>query len=262
MELETIRYEVSGAVARLTLNRPKAMNAMNDQLAEDLYEAVMACDGDPSVRALIVTGEGRAFCAGGDVASFHENIDRAPSLLKNLTTPLHAAISRMARMEKPVIASINGVVAGAGMGLAAATDLAIAAESAVFTMAYTGIGATPDGSSTFFLPRLIGVRRAMELTLLNRVLTAEEALEWGLINQIAPDDKLVEETDKLAARLAKGPTRAFAGAKRLLYQSFYNSPETQMEDESQSISAMGATDDFREGVAAFVQKRKPEFKGS
>lgn len=261
MELKTIDFKKQGAIARLTLNRPQAFNALNAQMCWDLFEAVSAADADPEVRVVIVTGAGeKAYCAGGDVAEFNQSIDHIHLHIKQMTTPLHAAISRMVRMNKPVIAAINGVAAGAGMGLAMAPDLAIAAESARFNMAYTGIGATPDGGTTFLLPRLVGVRRAMELTLLNRVLTAKEALDWGLVNKVVPDAELAAEADKLAARLAEGPTFALGEAKKLLYMSFHNSPETQMENESQAIAAMGDTANFREGVKAFAEKRKAVFK--
>lgn len=262
MNLQTINYEKQGAIARMTLNRPNAFNAMSAQLCADLFEAVSEADADRDVRVLVVTGAGeKAYCAGGDVAEFRENIDRINMHIKKMTIPLHAAISRMIRMDKPVIAAINGVAAGAGMGLAMAPDLAIAAESARFNMAYTGIGATPDGGTTFFLPRIVGLRRAMEMTLLNRVLTAKEALEWGIVNKVVPDADLQKETGALAEKLAAGPTLAYGRAKKLLYMSFHNSPETQMEDESQSIAAMGETENFREGITAFAEKRKAKFTG-
>ncbi len=261
MEWKTIRYERDGSVVRLTLNRPEAYNALSSQMIEDLFAVISEIEAETDVRAVLLTGAGRAFCAGGDVREFHEHIATVPKLLKRMTTPLHAAISRMMRMEKPVVAAVNGVAAGAGMALVMAADLAVAAASARFTMAYTGIGATPDGSSTFFLPRLVGLRRAMELVLENRTLSAEEALAWGLLNRVVPDAEVVAEAEALARRLAAGPTRAFGGAKRLLHLSFQNSPETHMEEETQSIAAMGATADFREGVAAFVAKRPAAFEG-
>lgn len=262
MELDTILLEKSEGVARLTLNRPDAMNALNEAMADDFFEAISECDEDGKVRVVVITGSGRAFFAGGDLAKFSEDFDRTSAVLKRMTSRYHAAIARMSRMRKPVLAAINGVTAGAGVGLALATDLAIAAESVTFNLAYTAIGATPDGSTSFFLPRLIGLRRAMELTLLNRTLTAKEAVEWGLINKAVPDEQFANEVDKLAAKLARGPTAAYGAAKRLLYQSFSNSLETQMENESQSIAAMAATTaDFREGITAFLEKRRPGFMG-
>jgi len=261
MNLETIEYERIDAVVKLTLNRPKAMNSMNKQLMSDLFDAIAAIDEDSGVRAVVITGAGRAFCGGGDIASFRENMDEISKFLKGLTTFLHGAISRMARMNAPVIAAVNGVAAGAGLSLAAATDLAVAGESTKFTLAYTGIGATPDGSSTFFLPRIIGVRRTMEMTLLNRTLTAAEALDWGLVNKVVSDDKVVDEAMALAQRLAAGPTLAHGRVKKLLYTSLDNSLETQMEEETQAIAASARTRDFEVATAAFLAKERVTFEG-
>lgn len=262
MKLETIRYEKDGPIIKLTFDRPQAFNALSYQTCVDLFEAISACEVDREARAVLLTGSGeKAFCAGGDVPGFVENLGDIHRHLKKMTAPLHAAISRMIRMEKPVVAAINGVAAGAGLSLSLAPDLAIAAESARFNMAYTGIGASPDGGSTFLLPRAVGLRRAMELALLNRVLSSKEALDWGLINRVVPDAQLAEEGRALAMRLAEGPTLAYGRAKELLAMSFHNSLEAQMEDESQAIASMGDTADFREGITAFVEKRKPAFKG-
>lgn len=261
MDLKTIDYDRVDAVVKLTLNRPKAMNSMNKQLMSDFFDAIAAIDEDESVRAVVVTGAGRAFCGGGDIVSFRENMDEISKFLKGLTTFLHGAISRMARMNAPVIAAVNGVAAGAGMSLALATDLAIAGESAKFTLAYTGIGATPDGSSTFFLPRIIGIRRTMELALLNRTLTAAEALDWGMVNRVVADDKVVEEAMALAQRLASGPTLAYGRVKRLVYTSLDNGLENQMEEETQAIAASARTRDFDAATAAFLAKERPTFEG-
>lgn len=262
MDLETIDYEKKGHVIRLTLNRPKAFNAMSAALINDLFDAVTEADADRDARVVVITGSGdKAFCAGGDIKEFTRNLDGISKHIKRMTIPLHAAISRLTRMDKVTIGAFNGAVAGAGMGLAMSVDLAIAAERATFTMAYTGIGASPDGGSTFFLPRLIGLRRALEMTLANRRLSSAEALDWGLVNKVVADADLETEVDKIAQMLATGPTLAFKKAKQLLYQSFHTSCETQMEDESQLIAASGETEDFREGVTAFAEKRMPVFKG-
>jgi 2-(1,2-epoxy-1,2-dihydrophenyl)acetyl-CoA isomerase len=182
-------------------------------------------------------------------------------LLKELTTYLHGAVSRLIRSAKPVIMAVNGVAAGGGFSLALSGDLVIAAESARFTMAYSKIAATPDGSSSYFLPRLIGLRRAMELYFTNRVLSARDAVEWGLITRAVPDAEFRPAVDALARELAQGPTQAYGGAKRLLHQSTWESLETQMELEAQSIAAMGHTADFASGVSAFAQKKTPTFQG-
>ena len=262
MAYETVTLTRAAGVATLTLNRPEAFNALDMTLGRDLFHAVLEADDDAAVRAIVVTGAGKAFCAGGDVKAFADNLDHIGALIKELTTYLHGAVSRLCRSEKPVIMAINGVAAGGGMSLALAGDLVLAAESARFTMAYAKIAATPDGSSTYYLPRLIGVRRALELYLTNRALSAREAQEWGLITRVVPDGELASAADALARELAQGPTRAFGGAKRLFHQSTWESLETQMELEAQAIAASGRTDDFRAGVTAFANKQPPPpFRG-
>ena len=257
MTYQTLSVERAGGVATLTLNRPDAFNALNRALGRDLFDAVLEVDEDPAVRCVVVTGAGKAFCAGGDVKDFADNLPRIGVVIKELTTYLHGAVSRLARTEKPVVMAINGMAAGAGFSLALAGDLVIAAESARFLMAYTKIGATPDGSSSYFLPRLIGLRRALELYLTNRMLTAREALDWGLITRVVPDAEFRPHVDALARELAQGPTKAFGGAKRLFHQSTWESLETQMELETQAIAASGHTADFAAGVTAFAQKKAP-----
>jgi 2-(1,2-epoxy-1,2-dihydrophenyl)acetyl-CoA isomerase len=248
-------------VATLTLNRPDAFNALNLALGREIFHAVLEVDDDPAVRCVVVTGSGKAFCAGGDVKDFADNPDRIGALLKELTTYLHGAVSRLCRSDKPVIMAINGVAAGGGLSFALCGDLVVAAESARFTMAYSKIAATPDGSSSYFLPRLVGLRRAMELYFTNRVLSAREALDWGLVTRVVPDAELRPAVEALASELAQGPTRAFGGAKRLFHQSTWESLETQMELEAQAIAGCGRTEDFRAGVAAFANKQTPTFHG-
>jgi 2-(1,2-epoxy-1,2-dihydrophenyl)acetyl-CoA isomerase len=262
MSYETLTLARADGVATLTLNRPEAFNALNIALGRDLFHAVLEVDDDPSVRAVVITGAGKAFCAGGDVKGFADNLDRIGALIKELTTYLHGAVSRLCRADKPVIMAINGVAAGGGMSLALAGDVVLAAESARFTMAYSRIAATPDGSSSYFLPRLIGLRRAMELYFTNRVLSAREAQEWGLVTRVVPDGELDAAARTLARELAQGPTKAFGGAKRLFHQSTWESLETQMELEAQAIAASGRTEDFRAGVTAFANKQPaPSFHG-
>jgi 2-(1,2-epoxy-1,2-dihydrophenyl)acetyl-CoA isomerase len=262
MPYQHLIVERAANVATLTLNRADAYNALDLPLGRELFTAAIELDEDPDVRCVVVTGAGRAFCAGGDVKDFVDNLSRIGAHIKELTTYLHGAISRLARTDKPVIMAVNGVAAGGGFSLALAGDLVIAAESARFTMAYSRIAASPDGSSSYFLPRLIGLRRAMELYFTNRVLTAREAVEWGMITRAVPDAELGSAVDALARELAQGPSRAFGIAKRLLHQSTWESLETQMELEAQGIAACGRTEDFRAGVTAFARKAgPPTFRG-
>jgi 2-(1,2-epoxy-1,2-dihydrophenyl)acetyl-CoA isomerase len=261
MAYKNLIVERANHVATLTLSRPDAYNALNMPLGRELFEASLELDDDPDIRCIVITGAGRAFCAGGDVKDFVDNLGRIGSHIKELTTYLHGAVSRFCRSDKPVIMAINGIAAGGGFSFALSGDLVVAAESAKFTMAYSKIAATPDGSSSYFLPRLVGLRRAMELYFTNRVLTAREALEWGLVTRVVPDGELKATVAALAAELAQGPTKAFGAAKRLLHQSTWESLETQMELEAQAIAASGRTEDFRAGVTAFAQKATPTFQG-
>src|SRR5437870_5764881 len=233
MGYETIRYEVTEAIATITLNRPDAYNALNLVLGRELFHATLEADEDRAVRCIVVTGAGKAFCAGGDVKDFNDNADRIGVVIKELTTYLHGAVSRLARTAKPVIMAVNGVAAGGGMSLALAGDLVVAAESATFNMAYAKIGASPDCSSSYFLPRMIGLRRALELHYTNRVLSAREALDWGLITRVHRDDGFSSAVAALSRELAEGPTLAFGRAKLLFHQSTQEGLESQMELESQ-----------------------------
>ncbi|MCP4328018.1 MAG: enoyl-CoA hydratase [Alphaproteobacteria bacterium] len=261
MGYETLGLEKDDGIATITMSRPASLNALDVKLAAELREVLEDLREDSDVRVLIITGSGRGFCAGGDVAAFHANLDHEPRYLRDLLLHFHTAMACLVALPFPVIASINGVAAGAGMGFCLAPDLAIAAESAVFTMAYTRIGATPDGSTTYFLPRVVGTRRAMEMILLNRSLTAAEALDWGIVNMVVADGALEDEVKKLAIKLRDGPTVAYSAARRLVGGSFDASLAAQLEREGASIAAMGATADFREGVTAFVEKRPAQFKG-
>jgi 2-(1,2-epoxy-1,2-dihydrophenyl)acetyl-CoA isomerase len=261
MPYETLRYEVMDGVATITLNRPDAYNALNLLLGRELFHATLEADEDRAVRCIVITGAGRAFCAGGDVKDFADNPGRIGILIKELTTYLHGAVSRLARAPKPVVMAVNGIAAGGGMSLALAGDLVVAAESARFTMAYSKIAASPDGSSSYFLPRMIGLRRALELHYTNRVLTAAEAMQWGLVNRVHPDAEFPAAVKALAGELAQGPTLAFGRAKWLFHQSTQESLETQMELEAQAIAQSGHTEDFRNGVEAFARKQPVAFRG-
>ena len=261
MAYEAILYDVKDSVATITLNRPEAYNALNLTLARDVFQATLEADESRDVRCIVITGAGKAFCAGGDVKDFADNPDRIGILVKELTTYLHGAVSRLARSLKPVIMAVNGVAAGGGMSLALSGDLVVAAESAKFNMAYSRIAASPDGSSSYFLPRMIGLRRALELHFTNRVLSAREAMDWGLVNRVHPDAEFPAAVRTLARELAQGPTLAFGRAKLLFHQSAQESLETQMELEAQAIAASGHTEDFRNGVVAFARKQPVTFTG-
>lgn len=261
MTFQTLDFEVDAGLATVTLNRPEAANAMDITMALELMKVAVECDEEAGIRAVLITGNGKMFSAGGDLKGFAAEGDRIGHLVKEMTVYLHGAISRFARMDAPVIMAVNGTAAGAGMSLALSGDLVLMAESAKMTMAYTNAALTPDGSSTWFLPRLVGMRRAQELMITNRVLTAAEAVEWGIATRAVADDALMDEARALGARLASGPTRAYGGVKRMLAETFTTDLEAQMEYEARSIADMMRTDDGKEGVAAFLAKRKPVYQG-
>lgn len=257
----TLKFSINEQVATIVLNRPDAANGLNMEMGKELMAAAIECDENPDVRCVVITGEGKMFCAGGDLKSFASYGDKLPHAIKELTTYLHAAISRFARMKAPVIIAVNGIAAGAGMGMAVCGDMVLAAQSAKFTMAYTATGLSPDGSASFFLPRLIGIRRTQELMITNRRLSAQEALDWGLVTQVVADDKLMDEAQSLARVLANGPTQAFGQVKKLLTSSFQEGLESQMELEAQGIASMTNLADGKEGIQAFLEKRQPTFSG-
>jgi 2-(1,2-epoxy-1,2-dihydrophenyl)acetyl-CoA isomerase len=259
MAYQTLSLERRGAVAVITLDRPDAGNSLNMAMAEDLMHVGLECEGDPGVRCVVITGAGSVFCFGGDLKAMSEQ-DNLAGFLNALTAKLHAAISVFNRMRAPVVVAVNGAAAGAGVGLLAMADLAIAAKGAKITLAYTGVALTPDGSSTYFLPRMVGRRRALELMLTNRALNAEEACEWGLLNQVVPGESLMAEALALADRLAAGPTGAFGTTKRLLLSSEDNSLEAQMALEGRTIAAQGDSMEGKEGVSAFLAKRRPDYR--
>ena len=261
MDYQTLNFDVDSGVATITLNRPEALNAMSPAMAKELHEVALQIDANNSVRAVILTGAGKAFCAGGDLGAFVAAGEQARTLILQMTGDLHLALSRLSRNRAPVIAAVNGTAAGAGFSLAMAADLAIAEEQAVFTMAYTNAGLSPDGSSTYFMPRKIGDRRTRELMLTNRLLTAPEALDWGVVNQVVEGGGALAAARVMATGMAQGPTEAYAQVKRLLDSSFSQSLETQMELEARAIADQVASVDGQEGMLAFVEKRKPQFRG-
>jgi 2-(1,2-epoxy-1,2-dihydrophenyl)acetyl-CoA isomerase len=258
---DSVHLRRDGHVAHITLSRPEVGNALDIPMARALMEAVIACEEDESVRCLVLTGAGRLFCAGGDVAAFAATGDALPAFLREITAYVHAAVVRLARMKKPVVTAINGPAAGAGIGLAIVGDIALADPRAHFTLAYTGIGMSPDGGSTWLLPRLIGTRRAQELCLRNRRVAAEEAATIGLVTRVVPQGALADEAAALAQELALSATSALGATRRLLLESGSASLEAQLDAESRTIAGQARTTEGKEGIAAFIEKRKPNFIG-
>ena len=228
MSTASVQVETHGAVALVRLNRPEHSNTLNLQMAMDLLAAAMTCARSPTVRAVVITGAGEHFCFGGDLRAVPSRELSLDDHIRELTTYLHAAISHFVRMDAPVIAAVNGTAAGAGVGLVAMADLALAAHGSRFNLAYTGVGLSPDAGTSFLLPRIVGLKRAMELLLLNRTLSAAEALSWGLVNEVVADERLLERSLELAERLARGPATAYGATKRLIAHSV-GALESQMQ---------------------------------
>ena len=256
---EHLKFEKQGAIAKIELNRPDAANGLDTLMASELKQAARLCDGDPELKAVILSASGRFFCAGGDIKQMLSQGDAVGDAIKSLADDLHSAISILSRMQAALIVAVNGVAAGAGFSIALVGDIVLAGESASFTMAYTRAGLCPDGSSSYFLPRLVGLRRAQELMLTNRTLSAAEACELGLVTRVVADDELQTEADKVAGELAQGARLSTAYVKKLLLASAGNDLETQMELEGQLVTQCAASPDGREGIQAFVEKRKPDF---
>jgi len=254
----SVRLEVRDHIAHLTFVRSEAANTINLQFGQEFLSAVRAIGTTPAVRAVLVTGQGRNFCFGGDLKGMMASDADVTAYLTELTTNLHAGITLLTRLDAPVIAAVNGTAAGAGLGLVLASDLAIAGRGAKFAPAYTGVGLTPDAGCTFLLPRAVGTKRAMEMFLTNRILDAQQALDWGLVNQVVDDANLLDAAAALAGRIVAGPVGAFGAVKRLLAESEPGF-EPQLARESRSIAARAATTEGREGISAFLDKRVPRF---
>tara|TARA_R110000787_G_scaffold33482_1_gene87658 strand:+ start:118 stop:906 length:789 start_codon:yes stop_codon:yes gene_type:complete len=261
MSYQTIKFQREGAIARITLARPAAANALNFDMGEELNAVASICRDDASIRAVILDAEGKIFCAGGDVLTFAAAGKDLPATLRILLDSFHPAVITLSTMNAPVIASVQGVAAGAGLSLLSSCSFVIASEQASFMVAYTGIGMSPDGSATYFLPRQIGLRRAEEMMVTNRRLNATEAADWGLVNQVTAADNLVAVTQQLADQIAQGPTLAYGTTRRLLLESFDNGFIQQLDAEEKAILDMAQTNDGLGGIAAFKDKRKPEFEG-
>lgn len=257
--------EKSNSIATLTFNRPDARNALSIDMRTDLRDVLAGIEHDDDIRCVVLKGSGEHFMAGGDVKRMVEFIDKPAAEIRASFTQriheLHPIMFTMRRMPKPIIASVAGAAAGAGVSMALASDLVIAADTSFFTLAYVHIGTSPDGSASFNLPRAVGIKKAMEIALLGDRFDAQAAKDMGMINFVVPEADLAAETDKLALRLANGPTRVYGNTKRLLYRSLENEWESQLQLEGETFADCAARADFREGVTAFAEKRKAKFTG-
>jgi 2-(1,2-epoxy-1,2-dihydrophenyl)acetyl-CoA isomerase len=260
--LRTVLLSFEAGVATLRLNRPDKGNAIDERMAADLAEAATQIAERSDVRAVLIAGNGPNFTVGGDLGLFAGTArEQLPNRLRRMIDSYHLAIERLTSIDAPVVAAVRGGAGGGGLGLLYVADIVVAADDARFALGYGALGLTADGGNTWFLPRMVGMRRAQELFLLNRRLTAQEALEFGLVSRLAPSDAVEGEAVALAAKLAAGPTRAFGAARRMLRQSFETGLSDQLDAEKESIIAASGTDDAREGIAAFAAKRQPQFRG-
>jgi len=265
MAEEQVLVDIADGIGTITFNRPAALNALSHEMQEGLIDATARFERDPAVRCVVIKGAGEHFMAGGDIKGFHKSLteDRQGHIdrLEMRVVRAHQTIYQLRRMAKPVLASVQGAAAGFGLSMILAADLAVAADDAYFTLAYRHIGLSADGGATYFLPRIVGERRALEIALLGERFTAEKAQEIGILNWVVPRAALAAETATIARKLADGPTVALGRAKALIRQSLDNSWDEQSHREAEGLAAAAATEDHLEGVRAFVEKRKPFFKG-
>jgi 2-(1,2-epoxy-1,2-dihydrophenyl)acetyl-CoA isomerase len=256
---ELVVTHIAGGIATLTMNRPEAFNALDAGLMDAFSASIGRCSIDPKVRAIIITGAGKAFCGGGDLKWSMSAPEGAPAALHGLAGQFHLAITEIRRMAKPVIAAVNGVAAGGGFSLALACDFRILANSAVLKQAYTSAGLSLDGGGTFALPRLVGLARAMEIIAFDAPIPADQALAWGLATKVVAPDQLLAAANEMAGNIAKGSLHSYGVAKRLLIDSWDTSLETQLERERNGLATCAAHADGQEGLRAFTEKRKPKF---
>jgi 2-(1,2-epoxy-1,2-dihydrophenyl)acetyl-CoA isomerase len=257
-----VLLRIADGVAHLRLNRPDASNGMNVELLKALGDAIMVCHGEPDIRAVLLTGEGKNFCAGGDVHDFASKGEKLPDYLRQATAYLQNAVAGLIRLEAPVVTSVQGFAAGGGgFGLVCASDLVVAGASAKFLAGATRVGMAPDAGVSVTLPRLVGLRKATAILLTNPVISATEALELGIINRVVPDEELADVSLKLARELAAGAPKALAATKRLLWSGIGTSVEQCLPEEARTVSELSGTADAREGLAAVIERRKPTFTG-
>lgn len=264
MEYENIQFRKKGLVATITLNRPESLNALNVTLCNELLDAMNKCGWDKEIRAVVLTGTGKAFCAGGDVRDIRGFLKNYPhddpgKIIEEIVSVFHPLILAIRKLKKPVIGAINGFCSGGGAGVAQACDILIAAESAKIHMAYSAIAEVPDGGNSFFLTQTVGLHKASELIFTGDIIDAHEAYRLGIFNQIVPDANLMSEAEKLAKRLAHGPVFAIGLTKSLLNKAVSGSLETQLELEKEAVITCAGTREFKEGITAFFEKRKPDF---
>lgn len=257
-----VALDVADGVARLRLNRPKASNGMNVEFLKALHEKVLACHADPAVRVVLLTGEGRNFCAGGDIHTFESRGADLPDYLREATAWLQLATAALIQLRAPVVTAVQGFAAGGGgLGLVCASDIVISARSARFFSGAVRVGMAPDGGSSVTLAQLVGLRQALRILLTNPTLTADEALEIGLITEVVDDDELLNRAEELAAELVTLPNRALSATKRLVWSGLGSSVEERLAEEARTVSELSGTADALEGLRAVIERRKPKFTG-
>lgn len=258
---ETLQYTTTESIARIAFSRPQHMNTFNDVMARELVDVTEKIKSDSNIRAVLLHGSGHLFMAGGDISFFLNQLDRMPDCVMDIVNQLKTSVMNLMYMQKPVLASVHGSVAGVGMSLMMACDVVLAAQETKFNLAYSGIGISPDGGASYHLPRIVGVKKAMELLMFSDVFDTQTALSLGLINWVTPQSSLILETEKILHRLSQGPTQSYAQIKKLVHQSWETPLESHLLHEGEGFAHCSTTQDFKTGIQAFLKKQKPEFLG-